>query len=45
MQNASVVVAHAGMGSVITAMQHNTPIVLLPRLLEAGEHTVSRHSL
>ena len=39
MQTASVVVAHAGMGSVITAMQHATPIVLLPRRFESGEHT------
>ncbi|MBT8413292.1 MAG: hypothetical protein KJO30_03090 [Boseongicola sp.] len=39
MQKAKLVVAHAGMGSVITAMQHMTPIVLLPRRFEAGEHT------
>ena len=36
---ARVVVSHAGMGSVITAMRHQTPIVLLPRRLAAGEHT------
>ncbi|SMX24242.1 glycosyltransferase [Boseongicola aestuarii] len=39
MQKAKLVVAHAGMGSVITAMQHVTPIVLMPRRFEAGEHT------
>lgn len=39
MQKAKLVVAHAGMGSVITAMQHMTPIVLMPRRFEAGEHT------
>lgn len=39
MKAAKVVVAHAGMGSVITAMQHGTPIVMLPRRFEAGEHT------
>ncbi len=39
MKSARVVVAHAGMGSVITAMQHGTPIVMLPRRFEAGEHT------
>lgn len=39
MKSASVVVAHAGMGSVITAMQHGIPIVMLPRHFEAGEHT------
>jgi UDP-N-acetylglucosamine transferase subunit ALG13 len=36
---ASVIVAHAGMGSVITAMEKGKPIVLLPRVLEWGEHT------
>ena len=35
----TVIVAHAGMGSVITAMQHGKPIVMLPRRFEAGEHT------
>ena len=39
MQAATVVVAHAGMGSVITAMRHATPIVMMPRQFEAGEHT------
>jgi UDP-N-acetylglucosamine transferase subunit ALG13 len=39
MQKAKLVVAHAGMGSVITAMRHTTPIVLMPRRFEAGEHT------
>ena len=34
-----VVVAHAGMGSVITAGEHGKPIVLLPRLAAQGEHT------
>jgi UDP-N-acetylglucosamine transferase subunit ALG13 len=36
---ARLVVAHAGMGSVITADQHGKPIVILPRLQERGEHT------
>ena len=36
---ARVVVAHAGMGSVITAGQVGTPIVLLPRRKEWDEHT------
>jgi UDP-N-acetylglucosamine transferase subunit ALG13 len=36
---ARLVVAHAGMGSVITAGQYGRPIVLLPRLQEWGEHT------
>lgn len=36
---ANLVVAHAGMGSVLTASQYNKPIVILPRLKERGEHT------
>ena len=38
-EGAELVVAHAGMGSVITASQFRKPIVMLPRLREAGEHT------
>ncbi len=36
---ARLVVAHAGMGSVITASEFGKPIVMLPRLMERGEHT------
>jgi len=36
---ADLVVAHAGMGSVITASQFRKPIVMLPRLKEWDEHT------
>lgn len=36
---AELVVAHAGMGSVITAGEYGKPIVLLPRRAAAGEHT------
>ena len=36
---AELVVAHAGMGSVITAGEHGKPIVLLPRRASRGEHT------
>ena len=39
MRTASVGVAHAGMGSVITSMRHATPIVMLPRRFEQCEHT------
>lgn len=39
LHEADVIVAHAGMGSVITAMEIGKPIVLLPRVLEWGEHT------
>ena len=36
---ADVIVAHAGMGSVITAGDKGKPIVLLPRRAAFGEHT------
>jgi UDP-N-acetylglucosamine transferase subunit ALG13 len=36
---AEVVVAHAGMGTVITAGRFGRPLVLLPRRQEWGEHT------
>jgi len=36
---ARVIVAHAGMGSVITAMELGKPVVLVPRVYEWGEHT------
>jgi UDP-N-acetylglucosamine transferase subunit ALG13 len=35
---ADLVVAHAGMGTVITAAEHGKPIVLLPRRGSLGEH-------
>jgi UDP-N-acetylglucosamine transferase subunit ALG13 len=35
---AKLIVAHAGMGSVITAMELGKPIMLLPRRWEWGEH-------
>jgi UDP-N-acetylglucosamine transferase subunit ALG13 len=34
-----LIIAHAGMGSVITAMEANKPIVILPRRMEFEEHT------
>lgn len=36
---AQVVVAHAGVGSVVTAGELGKPIVLLPRRAHLGEHT------
>lgn len=36
---AEVVVAHAGMGTVITAGRAGRPLVLLPRIEQWGEHT------
>lgn len=38
-REANVIVSHAGMGSAITAMRQQVPIVMLPRRFEAGEHT------
>ena len=35
----SIVVAHAGMGSVITALENSKPIVVLPRSASKLEHT------
>lgn len=37
-EDAELIVAHAGMGSVITAGQFAKPIVLLPRNMDLGEH-------
>lgn len=35
---AEVVVAHAGMGTIISALEVGKPLVLLPRLAALGEH-------
>ena len=35
---AQVVVAHAGMGSILTALQLGKPILVMPRLAALGEH-------
>ena len=35
--NARVVVCHAGSGSILTALEHNKPLVLVPRLRQYGE--------
>jgi len=39
MAKAELIVAHAGMGTVITAGQVGNPLVLLPRIQAWGEHT------
>lgn len=36
-QRANCLVAHAGMGSIITALEHRKPIVILPRRVHLGE--------
>lgn len=35
---ARLVVAHAGMGSIITAMEVGTPIIVMPKWAHLGEH-------
>lgn len=35
---ASVVVAHAGVGSILTAIEREKPIIVLPRRVAHGEH-------
>lgn len=35
---ADVIVSHAGMGSIITALQHSKPIVIMPRWAKLQEH-------
>ena len=37
-KNASVIVCHAGIGTLLTALEHNKPIIAIPRLKEYGEH-------
>ncbi len=43
-RNADVIVSHAGMGSIITALQYQTPIVILPRRA-ALEETRNDHQV
>lgn len=38
MRSADVIVAHAGMGSILTALELGKPIVILPRKAALGEH-------
>ncbi|PZU57357.1 MAG: hypothetical protein DI547_13735 [Sphingobium sp.] len=35
---ARLMIAHAGMGSIVTAMEYGTPIIIMPRDHERGEH-------
>jgi beta-1,4-N-acetylglucosaminyltransferase len=39
-----VVVCHAGIGTILTAMQHNKPLILVPRMKRYGEH-IDDHQL
>jgi UDP-N-acetylglucosamine transferase subunit ALG13 len=38
LQTARLVVCHAGMGTVLTCLTHGTPVIVMPRLAELGEH-------
>lgn len=38
MRQAELIVAHAGMGSILTALRYQRPILILPRRAELGEH-------
>lgn len=37
-QDASLIIAHAGMGSVLTALKYHKPIIIFPRKASLGEH-------
>ena len=37
-ESANIIIAHAGMGSIITALELGKPILVMPRLAELGEH-------
>lgn len=37
-RNSRIVVAHAGMGSILTAMKYSKPIIVMPRDSSKGEH-------
>lgn len=37
-ERAKVIVAHAGMGSILTALQFKKPIIVMPRRADLGEH-------
>jgi len=38
MSDADIIIAHAGMGTIITALELGKPLLLMPRLAEKGEH-------
>ena len=37
-QSSSLIVSHAGMGSILTALKFRKPIVIMPRISALGEH-------
>ena len=40
-EDASLIICHAGMGSIISALMKNKPFVIFPRKKELGEHTTN----
>ena len=38
LQQASLIVAHAGMGTIISALELNKPVIVVPRKASLGEH-------
>lgn len=38
LQRASLVIAHCGMGSILSALSHGKPIIVMPRSAAKGEH-------
>jgi beta-1,4-N-acetylglucosaminyltransferase len=43
-EQARVIVSHAGSGSILTTLQYNKPLIIMPRLQKYGEH-VDDHQL
>ena len=37
-KDADLIIAHAGTGTIITALELGTPLLIMPRLAEKGEH-------
>jgi UDP-N-acetylglucosamine transferase subunit ALG13 len=38
-KKADIIISHAGVGTIIVALKNKKPIVVVPRLVEMGEHT------
>lgn len=37
-EKSDIIIAHAGMGTIISALEHGKPLIVLPRLASNGEH-------
>jgi len=38
-KDARIIISHAGIGSIITALKYEKPLIVVPRLKKYGEHT------